>query len=47
MHRALLIWVIALIGAGLAFAAMDDAWAQHAPVTAHDPGMEAVTAAPR
>jgi hypothetical protein len=28
MNRALLIWVIALIGAGLAFAAMEDAWAQ-------------------
>lgn len=40
MNRALLIWVIALIGAGLAFAAMEDAWAQ-----TQDPKVAALEAA--
>jgi hypothetical protein len=40
MNRALLLWVVAIIGAGLAFAAMNDAYAQAA-----DPKVAAMTPA--
>lgn len=46
MNRALLLWVVAIIGAGLAFAAMNDAYAQAVHPGAADPKVAALTPAP-